>query len=308
MRNISIVTAFCADQIRDRLSFEKRFLVEEGINVNIDEREQGDLTFFKCNINNIDEFMSNEDISRLNFEELFKDYIISALADIIVNDLEVILIDQIINNQCQDYAQDEQKFIYKLALDKLNLLKEKEDETFLSQMNKKNRIKLELSHYLDINDKIILEGFIRFRLKDYFKELVVAVECAKDDFMMEKEYEEFINLLRYFVDIQEPQVKLVHVVKDSKSGYKLLDDSHEIIQNEYLQGFVLEMVDDELHYEDLLISALITVAPKKIKLHLKEDSDVVETVKNVFNDKVVTCQGCEYCNKASVNKVLESER
>ncbi|KXS42666.1 MAG: Sporulation protein YtxC, partial [Candidatus Frackibacter sp. T328-2] len=273
-----------------------------------EEKSKGDLTLFGCNVNNIDEFIDGRENGNLSIQRSFKDYLANTIADIIINDLEGVLINEIVQNQCQDYSQKEKKLIYDSALKKLNNLKEKEEDSILSQVNQKSRIQLELIDYLDINNEIILEGFIRFRLKDYFTELKLAVECAIDDFMLEKEYEEFITLLRYFVDIQEPQVHLVHVVRDAKSGFKLLDKDYERIENEYLEGFVLDMVDDELHYEDLLISALITVAPERIKLHCDKNDKVVETVENIFEDKAVVCSGCEYCQEVKSDQVFEYER
>jgi putative sporulation protein YtxC len=312
MDAISIGTNLCSNQLREKLDFGKNFLVQKGIQVDINERQQGKLTFFGCKIDNIEEFLSNNDTTRPILWQSFKDYITIVLSNVITDDLERILVNKIIQNECNNYSKSEREIIYNSALEKLNIMEKEEENNIFEQIKKKNRIQLELSDYLDINNQIMLEGFIRFRLKDYFTELKIAVECAIDEFMMEKEYEEFIALLRYFVDIQEPQVDLVHVFQDEESGFKLLDKNYELIRNEYLEGFVLDMVDDDLHYEDLLISALITVAPKEIKLHLAKEADVIKTVKNIFNDKVLICKGCDYCNKVATdsvtNKVSEYDR
>ena len=56
---------------------------------------------------------------------------------------------------------------------------------------------------------------------------------------------------------------------------------------------------DEINYEDLLISALITIAPKTVMLHFAsaagKANTVVETIKSVFAGRVTVCRGCKLC-------------
>jgi putative sporulation protein YtxC len=91
------------------------------------------------------------------------------------------------------------------------------------------------------NDEMVLDGFIRFRLKDFRHELEKAVDRAVDDLLIEKEYSEFIKLLRYFVEIQEPKVEEVHVVVGEDNKYILLDSSLRIINNDLLEDLAREI-------------------------------------------------------------------
>lgn len=55
---------------------------------------------------------------------------------------------------------------------------------------------------------------------------------------------------------------------------------------------------DNLNYEDLVVSALITIAPRNIMVHTSDrlsDKEVLETIKSVFEGRVVVCEGCELC-------------
>jgi len=77
----------------------------------------------------------------------------------------------------------------------------------------------------------------------------------------------------------------------------------EAIKNDYMEGFVVELVDNEINYEDLLISALITIAPKNIVLHYQGDcgkSATIDTIKGVFTGRVLECAGCSLCWKNEV--------
>ena len=64
-----------------------------------------------------------------------------------------------------------------------------------------------------------------------------------DDLLIEKEYGEFIRLLRYFVEIQEPKVDEIHVVVGEDNRYVLLDSSLRIINNDLLEDLAREISD-----------------------------------------------------------------
>ena len=52
--------------------------------------------------------------------------------------------------------------------------------------------------------------------KDIIDEIEMAIEMSVDDFIIQKEYNEFIDLLRYFVELQEPRIDLVNVIKKER--------------------------------------------------------------------------------------------
>ena len=49
-------------------------------------------------------------------------------------------------------------------------------------------------------------------MKDYIEQLEESVDKAIDEYLMDKEYREFIKLLRHFVDLQEPKRDVVNIV------------------------------------------------------------------------------------------------
>ena len=153
--------------------------------------------------------------------------------------------------------------------------------------------------YFDNSNSIILDGFVNFRLKDYIRNLEEIVDKAVDDFLMDREYREFIRLLRYFVEIQEPKIDTVHVIVNYDNKYTLLDGSKREITNECIQEYVNEITEGEINYDDLLVSSLITFAPRKVVIHSmghSRNKELMETIKNVFYGRVIICQGCELCS------------
>jgi len=166
------------------------------------------------------------------------------------------------------------------------------------EIRRRNIIVRKLSEYFEYSNNLILDGFVNFRLKEYIKDLEDIVDRAVDDFLMEREYKEFIRLLRYFVEIQSPKYDTIHIIIEYDGKYTVLDEMKNEITNECIDEFINEIPEEEINYDDLLVSSLITFAPKKIVIHSKgqlKNKELLETIKNVFSDKVSFCSGCEMC-------------
>lgn len=158
-----------------------------------------------------------------------------------------------------------------------------------------HRVYSVLTDYLMTNDQINLEGFVRFRIKDFWQFLTEAVDAAVDAYLIEREYQEFVRLLRYFVELQEPKIEMVNVIIDQPDSFHILDYKGEEIQTEHLEDMILELGHNELDFEDFLISALITIAPAKLVLHLCQGNRVEQTILNIFTHRVMVCDGCALC-------------
>ncbi|HPU40815.1 MAG TPA: putative sporulation protein YtxC [Acetivibrio clariflavus] len=186
----------------------------------------------------------------------------NGLADYIIKEYEEKLLLRIINSNYCYFNSIEKKEILRLAL----LIIKNDDKNFLNslfQIRRRNIIIKKLVDYFESSNKVILDGFVNFRLKDYIKDLEEIVDKAVDEFLTEREYKEFIRLLRYFVDIQEPKFNVIHVLVDYDNKYILLDEKKKEITNECIQEFMSDIPEGEINYDDLLVSSLITMAPKK---------------------------------------------
>ncbi|WP_353092531.1 putative sporulation protein YtxC [Tissierella praeacuta] len=193
---------------------------------------------------------------------------------------------------CGDYSLDEREVIVKST-----------HSTVISEnyyIKEKNMVNEEILNYLIENNSIFIDGFMNFRLRRFMYILDISIEKAIGEFEIEREYLEFLNMLQYFVDIQEPRYELVNVIiKDD--DYFLLDDGNNIIENG-----LLEYAPDDKWYEDiskadLLVSSLIVLSPVKLILHVEEgkEKELVNVISQVFRDKVQFCDGCEVCKLQS---------
>jgi putative sporulation protein YtxC len=288
-----------ADEIKAHITDELKQLNNKKIDCSIDEVNNGGSTSVVCSIND-DRFLNEKSLQ--SYKTLTV-HVANALADYIIKQYEVKLIGRIINSNYCYFNSAERKEILNLTLRMLR----NDDKNFLNtlfQIRRRNVIIRKLLDYFEGSNSLILDGFVNFRLKDYIKDLEEIVDKAVDEFLMEREYKEFIRLLRYFVDIQEPKFNIIHVITGYESKYMLLDENRLEITNQCIHEFVNEISDGEINYDDLLVSSLITLAPRRIVIHSTghfKNKELLETIKNVFSGKVETCNGCELCIMNLVN-------
>lgn len=159
-----------------------------------------------------------------------------------------------------------------------------------------NKIVHELYQYFSYEVVCQLEGILAFRLRPYKKEIKDIVDYACDEYILNQQYEEFISLLKYFVQIQECKIETVHIIQDDHKLELYDENFNSIVINDYEERIVVDMLEAEINIEDLVISHLVAVSPKKIILH-HQSKELYETktVKNIFAERIETCSGCHLC-------------
>ncbi len=216
------------------------------------------------------------------------------LARVIIDELQIKWLQRLLQTHYSYFDQEEQLLIIEHTKPDLQR-KAQENFQYMCQG---------LRDYLAVHNHLVVEGFIRFRMKAYWAFLRDTLDKAVDAYLMDQEYQEFIKLLRYFVELQEPKIGMVNVILHTNGDFKLMDNESNIIHTEYLEGIILEIGNNELDFEDLLISALITVAPSQIILHLHSDNHATQTILSIFDERVTLCAGCAICY--DVEKTTES--
>ena len=84
------------------------------------------------------------------------------------------------------------------------------------------------------------------------------------NFLIQKEYESFIAMLKQFVSIQAPLVRQVHIQPEPSGRYALCDENFEALTESQILGLGQEEFEGYVTEDDLLLSALISLAPKKL--------------------------------------------
>ena len=292
MKLLSVGLTGTTQELREKLQLDCKTIIQDGFRVAIDEINKGHYTFIGCNV------MEGE-LSFRNYERIknsMKNHVANMLTEYILLREEKKIVKKIIERRYSYYEKDERKIIYERALELLS-----DTNDVIADFGKTTRytkILEKIIKYLDTHHELVLEGFINFRLKDYREKLAQTVDKAVDEYTMDLEYKEFIRVLRCFVEIQEPQVEEVHVVIIDSGVYKIVDSQGQMINNQNFENFLMQR-EDYINYEDLLITALITIAPYSIMVHMHESQNatiqnVVETIKNIFNERIVICYGCDF--------------
>lgn len=136
--------------------------------------------------------------------------------------------------------------------------------------------------FLKENGSIIINGFVNFRLGEYKDELRNLCHDAAEEIYAMREYDEFMNMLRFFVSVQAPKENTVYI-KNSGGVLKIYNKRHRDITDFYCEESVFS--DEGFTREDIILSALITIAPRKIVIHGKRESErIYDTISNVFSN------------------------
>lgn len=164
----------------------------------------------------------------------------------------------------------------------------------------KEYIHTKVRNYIEKTPIIWIDGFLQFRLKEFNLLVDLAIEKGIEEFNAEKEYKEFIKVLQYFIDVQEPKYNLVNLIFEGED-YKLYDEINNPIDSDFFKDIIEEIGSEGISKDDLLVSSLIVIAPKQLKIHLDERNkhkDVIRIISNVFQNRVHFCYGCDNCNRS----------
>lgn len=222
-------------------------------------------------------------------------YLANALAETILNQWEKDYVHRLLKKKFNFKSEAEQ--VLGKAMEYLN---DTPAERKGYSGNRKTALVNQIVLCLDHQSQFDIEGFLRFRAQDYKEQVQKAVTHVVDEYIIEKEYIEFIQLLKHFVDSQTPRMHTLHVGITSKGKFHLYNEEGKIVTNEYMDDLAFGSPGDEYCYEDMLISALIAVAPRQIVLHIRYEGykDTLNTILQVFEGRVSYCSdGCFICDK-----------
>lgn len=160
-------------------------------------------------------------------------------------------------------------------------------------------LKKKLTHYMQSESELNLDGFIRFRLKEYRNDAEFILSEAIDSFFAKKEYELFISLMQRYVETQPPLVELIHICP-SGNGYELFDFAKRSINVKCEEEYGQNSETENLSEEDKLMSVLLVLTPRRIIWHKTKhfrDINFFKTLGSIFKNRFSVCEGCEICDR-----------
>ncbi|MEQ8197899.1 MAG: putative sporulation protein YtxC [Clostridiaceae bacterium] len=172
------------------------------------------------------------------------------------------------------------------------------DENSIYCYNRINEIIEKIRLCMEENHEININGFLTFRMKELAYDIERIIDKTVEKYLIEKEYKEFIKLLKYFVDTQESKIEEVNLIIEGDGIYKIKESKGENLYNEFIKEIGVSRIEENVSMEDIIISGLITNSPKIIVIHKRENcnnKEFIETIEKVFIDRIRYCKKCKLC-------------
>ena len=207
------------------------------------------------------------------------------LVSLILNFYEEKLLKSIIKSNYFYFSESEQDIV----LDKcLTYLK---DTSSVEYQVRIEHIYIATLKYITNNKSMILTGFINFRLSNYMKILDYIVDTFVNELVVDREYKEFINLLKSYVNSKPSNINTVHFIYKNTdsvildSNYKKIPFTDDIANLNYIS-------DVSFSENDISLNTLLTLLPQKIIIHLvKESDEFIKTLICIFENRIELLSG-----------------
>lgn len=223
--------------------------------------------------------------------ESFLNFISQILTNAIVLFFEDNLVKDLIDLNYFYFSIPDKKVIFEeyklLKKNKLKGKNKKENSLFY------NLIFPCVKEYISSNRTLVLNGFVNFRLKNYISSLEDLVADAVNQYVIDKEYLKFVDLLKGYVNSKIPNDLVLNLIYVNSEGI-LINDSGEFVE---LEDFGSSYFSDiSFSKNDYILNTLVGTLPSKIIIHLISPKDqFIKTIELIFEDKVTICTGCELC-------------
>jgi len=221
----------------------------------------------------------------------YYNYLSNTITKAIINFFEETLIHDNINLNYFYFTSLEKK---KILENTLNLLLEKDNYNM-----RYDYINNSVFNYLTTNHSFYLQGFINFKLKDYIDFLNNQIDIAVNKFIIDKEYVEFVNILKLYIKSESENSKIEHlhlIYKDKTSI--IIDNNKNIVTcNDNIKKSKY-ISDISFSSNDFALNTLLNLLPKKLTIHLVNGycDEFINTLKLIFNEQISICEDCDMCN------------
>ena len=210
------------------------------------------------------------------------------LANAIIHFYEKNLLKNIIHTNYFYFTDIEKKQILEICMNELL-------EKHVSSLRHEEISIACLKYFLEKNS-LILDGFVHFRLQNYIKILDNIVDSAVNGFLIEKEYLEFIHLLKVYINSKASNINFVHLIYTPVATI-LLDEAKNVIPIDDDIFNAKYLSDITFSKNDYCLNTLLTLLPQKICIHLLNTEDeFINTLKLIFESRVTICTDCNLCN------------
>lgn len=156
-----------------------------------------------------------------------------------------------------------------------------------TQNNTKEFLIDEITLVLNEYNAFSIDGFFKFRMTKEQSIWRCAVDMIADDIMIEREYDNFIELMKVFLDVQVPKADIVHVFVHN-GILKIFDEHLVAYDTHHLKEIAVDMTKAPVCEDDLTVSILLALAPRVIVIHNdgNDEPPALKTIRKVFEERI----------------------
>ena len=159
-------------------------------------------------------------------------------------------------------------------------------------------IEKNLKEFLDRAESISIDGFVKFRLREYKDYLKKRIDIYEERIASVREIDDLLQLLRMYVAMQPCTEEMMQIFVLPYGGYLIKNRLGEDITEKCMRTFIKNKSFTEMSFDDILLSCLILTAPEKIIIHGKKyvkDEEFITVIEKIFEGRVCLCNGCHNC-------------
>ncbi len=225
------------------------------------------------------------------------------ISSCIIDNYEKSILKHILSNNYFYFSEIEQSKILNICIESIN------SNTLNIYENlscREKEIEKSLKEYLSMNKSLILTGFINFRIGNYIKILDLVLDNSVNKFVVDREYTEFINLLKAYVNSKEYGLNVIHLIYTKQESI-LLDEFKDTINLENTVLNAKYISDISFSSNDYALNNLLTLLPKTIYIHLVDsyEDEFINTLKLIFGNRICICKDCDICKLYSIEKMTK---
>jgi len=220
----------------------------------------------------------------INFVSLIE--IANVITDFIIYNYKSDIIKDVLHEKFIDFTPEESVEITETV---------KRSLMFFDEIYGRRIIVKKITNYFLYNSTLSIEGFLRFRIKEYRRAVEMFIFEAIEELQIKKEYSDFVQLVKIYMENCPSLIDFVHVKIDSTGKYSFYDFKKSEIR---LENDNQDSIEIFLTMDDLVMNILISLAPKRILWHINPEypnSKILHSLKEIFGERISVCSGCEFC-------------
>lgn len=149
--------------------------------------------------------------------------------------------------------------------------------------------------------KYNIDGFMNFRISPYKEYLNIYLDQAIHKYVLDKEYCEYVDLLREYIYTQTPKTQKLHLIYTQDEAL-LLDELGNIVTTTASKKY---LSDISFSKNDFILNSILSFIPGYLIIHsFGHEDKFIKFLKLIFEEKYIICDNCDICHSFNINSQI----